>query len=165
MHRNVVRYFVAIVVSLLLAAGAFGFPGSPAKPSPAKPSPAKASPAKKVSRSGKKAPVAKRKRSRSKTRRRAYHRGRRRRAIRGQVAPTAQRVREIQQALTRSGHYHGKLTGKLDPATVAALADFQEAQCLARSGKLTAWTLKKLEWQGLPPNSRASAARSPRADP
>ena len=153
MLRKPLRYFVAILAGLVLAAGTFASPGSPAKPSPAK----------KVSRTSNKASVAKRKRSRRRTRRHTVRR--RRQAVRGQRAPTAQRIGEIQQAMSRSGHYEGKLTGKLDSHMVAALADFQEAKGLKRTGKLNALTLKKLEQYGLPPNSRASAAPSSRADP
>ena len=152
MPRKAVRYFVAILASLVLAASTFASPVPRTKPSPEK----------KVSSSSKKTSVAKRKRSRRRTRRRSV---RRRRAVRGQRAPTTQRIREIQQSLARSGHYDGKPTGKLDPHTVAALADFQQAQSLAKTGKLNALTLKKLELYGLPPNSRASAAPPTRADP
>ena len=154
MPRKAVRYFVAILASLVLAASTFASPVPRARPSPEK----------KVSSSSKKTSVAKKKRPRRRTKRRSVRR-RRRRAVRGQRAPTAQRFREIQQSLARSGHYNGKPTGKLDPNTVAALADFQQAQSLAKTGKLNALTLKKLELYGLPPNSRASAAPPTRADP
>ena len=145
------RYFASILAGLVLAAVASASPAPPAK----------ASTAKKVSSSSKTTAVAQNKRSRRKTPRR---RGRRR-VVRGQRVPTAQRIREIQQSLSRSGHYDGKLTGKLDSHTVAALADFQQAQDLRRTGKLNALTLKKLEQYGLPPHSRASAAPPTRADP
>ena len=154
MPRKAVRYFVAILASLVLAASTFAFPVSRANPLPEK----------KVSSSSKKTSVAKKKRPRRRTKRRSVRR-RRRRAVRGQRAPTAQRFREIQQSLARSGHYNGKPTGKLDLHTVAALADFQQAQSLTKTGKLNALTLKKLEQYGLPPNSRASAAPPTRADP
>ena len=145
------RYFASILAGLVLAAVASASPAPPAK----------ASTAKKVSSSSKTTAVAQNKRSRRKTPRR---RGRRR-VVRGQRVPTAQRISEIQQSLSRSGHYDGKLTGKLDSHTVAALADFQQAQDLRRTGKLNALTLKKLEQYGLPPHSRASAAPPTRADP
>ena len=153
MPGKVVRYFASILAGLVLAAGASASPAPPAKASPAKP-------AKKVS-SSQKTSVAQNKRSRRRTRRRAV----RRRRVRGQRAPTTQRILEIQQSLSRSGHYDGKPSGKLDSSTVAALTDFQQAQGLKRTGKLNALTLKKLEQYGLPPNSRASAAPSPQADP
>ncbi len=148
------RYFASILAGLVLAAVASASPAPPAK----------ASTAKKVSSSSKTTAVAQNKRSRRKTPRRRGRR-RRRRVVRGQRVPTAQRISEIQQSLSRSGHYDGKLTGKLDSHTVAALADFQQAQDLRRTGKLNALTLKKLEQYGLPPHSRASAAPPTRADP
>ena len=154
MPGKAARYFASILAGLVLTAGASALPAPPAKPSPER----------KVSSSSKKTSVAQRKRSRRKTKRRSVRR-RRRRAVRGQRVPTAQRIREIQQSLSRTGHYDRELTGKLDPHTVAALADFQQAQSLARTGKLNALTLKKLEQYGLPPHSRAAAAPSPQADP
>lgn len=168
MPGKAARYFAAILAGLVLAslvltglvlaAGASALQAPPAKASPAKP-------AKKVSSSSsKKTSVTQKKRSRRKTRRRTVRR-RRRRVVRGQRAPTTQRIREIQQSLSRSGHYDGKLTGKLDSHTVAALSDFQQAQDLRRTGRLNALTLQKLEQYGLPPHSRASAAPPTRADP
>ena len=165
MPGKAARYFAAILAGLVLAslvltglvlaAGASALQAPPAKASPAKP-------AKKVSSSSsKKTSVTQKKRSRRKTRRRTV----RRRVVRGQRAPTTQRIREIQQSLSRSGHYDGKLTGKLDSHTVAALSDFQQAQDLRRTGRLNALTLQKLEQYGLPPHSRASAAPPTRADP
>ena len=153
MPGKAARYFASILAGLVLAAVASALPAPPAK----------ASPAKKVSSSSKTTAVAQNKRSRRKTPRRRSRR--RRRVVRGQRVPTAQRISEIQQSLSRSGHYDGKLTGKLDSHTVAALADFQQAQDLRRTGKLNALTLKKLEQYGLPPHSRASAAPPTRADP
>jgi len=78
--------------------------------------------------------------------------------VRGQAAPTVERLREVQEALARSGHYRGKPTGHLDASTTAALGAFQQANGLDRTGRLGALTLKKLEQHGLPANSTMTAA-------
>ncbi len=77
---------------------------------------------------------------------------------RGPVAPSAERIREIQQALSASGHYRQNPTGVMDASTVAALSSFQRANGLEPSGKLNAWTLRKLEPFGLPRASRSAPA-------
>jgi peptidoglycan hydrolase-like protein with peptidoglycan-binding domain len=86
----------------------------------------------------------------------------RRRRVRGQMAPTADRIKEIQGALAKSGHYTGEPTGKWDAASVAALKRFQEANDLKASGKLNALTLQKLglgsETAGAAPPRKAVAA-------
>jgi peptidoglycan hydrolase-like protein with peptidoglycan-binding domain len=63
---------------------------------------------------------------------------------RGQQAPSADRIKEIQMALAREGHYQGEPTGKWDPATVQAMKSYQTASGLTASGKLDAKTLQKL---------------------
>ena len=62
----------------------------------------------------------------------------------GQKAPTADRISEIQSALSKGGYYQGDPNGKLDSNTVAALQKFQSANGLDASGKLDAPTLQKL---------------------
>lgn len=84
----------------------------------------------------------------------------RRRRARGQQAPTADRIKEIQQALAREGHYEGTPTGKWDAGTVSALRSFQQAAGLSVSGKLDARTLQKL---GL--GSEVAGAAPPRVTP
>ena len=61
-----------------------------------------------------------------------------------QMAPTADRVSEIQSALSRGGYYKGDATGKLDADTTDALQRFQAANGLDSTGKLDALTLQKL---------------------
>ncbi len=63
---------------------------------------------------------------------------------RGPVAPTAQRISEIQSALSSQGSYQGDPTGRWDDATVDAMKQFQAAHGLNPSGKLDALSLQKL---------------------
>jgi peptidoglycan hydrolase-like protein with peptidoglycan-binding domain len=63
---------------------------------------------------------------------------------RGQQAPTADRITEIQQALSKDGSYTGAPNGKWDDATVSAMKKFQSAHGLNPSGKLEARSLEKL---------------------
>jgi peptidoglycan hydrolase-like protein with peptidoglycan-binding domain len=62
----------------------------------------------------------------------------------GQMAPTSERITEIQQALAKDGSYSSAPTGKWDDNTVAAMKKFQTTHALNPSGKLDALTLEKL---------------------
>jgi len=62
----------------------------------------------------------------------------------GQKAPTADRITQIQQALAKDGSYAGSPNGKWDDGTVAAMKKYQEAHGLNPSGKLDAKTLNQL---------------------
>ena len=62
----------------------------------------------------------------------------------GQKAPTADRISEIQQALAKDGSYAGTPNGKWDDQTVAAMRKYQESHGLNPSGKLDARTLNQL---------------------
>lgn len=62
----------------------------------------------------------------------------------GQKAPTPDRIKEIQSALSRDGYYQGDPNGKLDSTTVGALQKFQTDHGLDPSGKLDAATLQKM---------------------
>jgi hypothetical protein len=82
--------------------------------------------------------------------------------VKGQAAPTPERISEIQEALARKGVLTGAPSGKWDDATVEAMKKFQLSSGLNPSGKLDALTLQKLglgsETAGLaaptpPPNS------------
>jgi len=73
----------------------------------------------------------------SSTRRRARRSSR-------QQTPSADRIREIQEALAREGHYKGEPTGKWDAATTEAMKSFQKANDLNPTGKLDARSLQKL---------------------
>ena len=82
--------------------------------------------------------------------------------VKGQTAPTPERISQIQEALAKKGTLTGSPTGKWDDSTVQALSNFQVANGLTPTGKLDALTLQKLglgsETAGLapptpPPNS------------
>ena len=64
--------------------------------------------------------------------------------VRGQAAPTSDRISEIQTALAKSGAYKGDPSGKWDDGSVDAMKHFQLQNGLAPSGKLDAQTLQKL---------------------
>lgn len=88
---------------------------------------------------------------------------------RGQKAPTADRVTQIQQALAREGAYSGAPTGKWDAGTIAAMKRFQSSQGMNPTGKLDALSLHKLglgaQTAGvaapLPPSSPSSKMETP----
>ena len=64
--------------------------------------------------------------------------------VRGQKAPTPDRITEIQTALSRDGYYQGDPSGKWDSNTDAAFQKFQSANEMDANGKLDAPTLQKL---------------------
>jgi peptidoglycan hydrolase-like protein with peptidoglycan-binding domain len=66
------------------------------------------------------------------------------RTPRGQKAPTSDRIREIQDALSREGALDGKPSGKWDATTVEAMKKFQGNHGLSPTGKIDAATLEKL---------------------
>jgi peptidoglycan hydrolase-like protein with peptidoglycan-binding domain len=82
--------------------------------------------------------------------------------VKGQAAPTLERITEIQGALAKNGLTHVSPTGKWDDSTADAVRKFQSSNGLNPTGKLDALTLQKLglgsETAGLaaptpPPNS------------
>ncbi len=92
--------------------------------------------------------------------------------MKGQAAPTTERINEIQGALARNGVFAGDPTGKWDDSTSDAMRKFQAKKGLNPTGKLDAPTLQKLglgsETAGLgaptpPPNSAANRLLSPSA--
>ena len=60
------------------------------------------------------------------------------------MAPTPDRIKEIQSALQREGAYEGEPTGKWDLATVDAMKKFQDKNDLPSTGKIDALSLQKL---------------------
>src|SRR5580704_9288338 len=64
--------------------------------------------------------------------------------VKGQAAPTPERVNEIQEALARNGAYEGTSSGKWDDSTSEAMRKFQATHGQNPTGKLDAPTLQKL---------------------
>ena len=94
------------------------------------------------------------------------------RKVKGQAAPTPERINEIQDALAKRGMYAGESTGKWDDSTSDAMKQFQTKNHLNPTGKLDAPTLQKLglgsETAGVaaptpPPNSAANRLLSKNA--
>lgn len=61
-----------------------------------------------------------------------------------QMAPTPERIQEIQSALAREGYYKEEPSGKWDADTVDAFQRFQQDHALTVTGKLDALSLQKL---------------------
>jgi len=87
---------------------------------------------------------------------------RRAKRVKGQAAPTTDRINAIQDALAKNGAYSGAPSGKWDDSTVEAMKKFQASHGLNPTGKMDALTLQKLglgsETAGMgvptpPPNS------------
>jgi peptidoglycan hydrolase-like protein with peptidoglycan-binding domain len=93
--------------------------------------------------------------------------------VKGQAAPTPERISEIQEALAKKGAFAGTPTGKWDDSTVDAMERFQSSNGLNPTGKLDAPTLQKLglgsETAGLaaptPPPNSLNRLRSPSSSP
>ena len=60
------------------------------------------------------------------------------------MAPTSERISEIQSALATQGAFQGDPNGRWDSSTIDAMKQFQAAHGLNPSGKLDALTLQKL---------------------
>jgi hypothetical protein len=92
-----------------------------------------------------------------------------------QMAPTPDRINDIQSALARGGYYKGDPNGKMDADTVDAVQRFQSANGLDTTGKLDALTLQKLGLgsdiagvsspKGITPHSCCSMSPSPSLAP
>jgi peptidoglycan hydrolase-like protein with peptidoglycan-binding domain len=80
------------------------------------------------------------------------------RRVKGQAAPTPDRIGEIQAALAKNNAYEGVPTGKWDGSTADALRKYQAAHGLSPTGKLDALTLQKL---GLGSETAGVAAPTP----
>jgi peptidoglycan hydrolase-like protein with peptidoglycan-binding domain len=64
--------------------------------------------------------------------------------VKGQAAPTPDRIRDIQTALQKDGSYQGEPTGKWDAATMDAMKKFQDKNGISPTGKIDAVSLNKL---------------------
>jgi peptidoglycan hydrolase-like protein with peptidoglycan-binding domain len=80
--------------------------------------------------------TAKKKKSSSKSKKKAK--------VKGQAAPTPDRIRDIQTALQKDGSYQGEPTGKWDAATMDAMKKFQDKNGISPTGKIDAASLNKL---------------------
>jgi hypothetical protein len=84
---------------------------------------------------------------------------------RAQMAPTADRYKEIQQALADKGYFQGEVDGAWGATSADALKRFQKDQKLADSGKLDSLSLIAL---GLGPKrnltSRSTTETRPKDD-
>jgi len=83
---------------------------------------------------------------------------RRSKKVKGQKAPTPERISEIQDALAKSGAFTGTPTGRWDDSTAEAMKKFQASNGLNPTGKLDALTLQKL---GLGSETAGIAAPTP----
>jgi len=61
-----------------------------------------------------------------------------------QMAPTSDRIREIQTALAATDAYKGEPNGKWDAASIDAMKRLQQVNGLNPTGKLDAHSLQKL---------------------
>ena len=64
--------------------------------------------------------------------------------VKGQAAPTPDRIKEIQTALQKDGSYEGEPTGKWDDATTEAMKKYQDKIGVSPTGKIDAVSLNKL---------------------
>jgi len=65
-------------------------------------------------------------------------------SVKGQAAPTPDRIKEIQTALQKDGSYQGEPTGKWDAATSDAMKKYQDKNGFSPTGKIDAGSLNKL---------------------
>jgi peptidoglycan hydrolase-like protein with peptidoglycan-binding domain len=79
-----------------------------------------------------------------------------------QQAPTADRYKEIQQALISKGYLQGEATGQWGPDSVAALTRFQTDQNLTADGKIGSLSLIAL---GLGPKRLTAQSSTQTASP
>ncbi len=64
--------------------------------------------------------------------------------VRSQLAPTPDRIKEIQSALAKQGAYAGEPNGKWDAATTDAMKKYQTDNGFTPTGKVDALSLNKL---------------------
>ena len=80
----------------------------------------------------------------------------------GQMAPTPDRYKEIQDALAKKGYLHGEATGEWGQESADALRRFQQDQNLQPSGKLNSLSIIAL---GLGPKYGTPADKPPASQP
>src|SRR6202051_4227585 len=89
--------------------------------------------------------------------------------VKGQAAPTPDRIKDIQTALQKDGSYQGEPTGKWDAATTDAMRKYQDKNGISPTGKIDAVSLNRLGLGSDPsgkgaPVPAASSSEAP-ADP
>ena len=82
--------------------------------------------------------------STSTKKKKASSKSKKRGKVKGQAAPTPDRIKEIQTALQKDGSYEGAPTGKWDAGTMDAMKKYQDKKGLNPTGKIDAVTLNKL---------------------
>lgn len=97
-----------------------------------------------------------------KKKRTASAKSKRKPKVKGQTAPTTDRIKEIQAALQKDGSYEGEPTGKWDAATMDAMKKYQDKNGIPATGKIDAVSLNKL---GLGSTTAGKAAPVPAATP
>jgi len=80
--------------------------------------------------------------------------------VKGQAAPTPDRIKDIQTALQKDGSYEGQPTGKWDAATTDAMKKYQDKNGISPTGKIDAVSLNKL---GLGSGTAGKGAPGPAA--
>jgi len=75
---------------------------------------------------------------------RASSKSKRKPKVKGQTAPTPDRIKDIQAALQKDGSYEGEPTGKWDAATIDAMKKYQDKIGVSPTGKIDAVSLNKL---------------------
>jgi peptidoglycan hydrolase-like protein with peptidoglycan-binding domain len=78
--------------------------------------------------------------------------------VKGQLAPTSDRIKDIQTALQKDGSYVGEPTGKWDAATMDAMKKYQDKNGISPTGKIDAVSLNKL---GLGSDTAGKGAPTP----
>jgi peptidoglycan hydrolase-like protein with peptidoglycan-binding domain len=74
----------------------------------------------------------------------ASSKSKRKSKVKGQAAPTPDRIKDIQTALQKDGSYQGEPTGKWDAATTDAMKKYQDKNGISPTGKIDAVSLNKL---------------------
>lgn len=80
----------------------------------------------------------------AKKKKRTSSKSRRKPKVKGQAAPTPDRIKEIQSALQKDGSYEGEPTGKWDANTIDAMKKYQDKNGIPSTGKIDAASLNKL---------------------
>ena len=103
----------------------------------------------------------------AKKKKRAGGKSKRTPKVKGQTAPTPDRIKEIQSALQKDGSYEGEPTGKWDAATMDAMRKYQDKNGIPASRKIDAASLNKLglgsdtAGKGAPAPAASSSSSSP----